>query len=173
MDLDFSGVTGLKAYIAVGFNPDEGVVWIMRVDYVPANEGIMIKGTPGTYDIPYHKTGFHYNNMLVGSHVKRTLPVEENGYYNYVLKDGLFCPSNGSASVGVNKAYLRIPTSWVDSSPSAVRELTMEEVADPTGIVNNPNNMQFDVHYYNLNGQRIEHLKKGLFIKNGKKIMVR
>lgn len=173
MDLDFSDVSGLKAYIAVGFNPDEGVVWIMRVNYVPANEGIMIKGTPGTYDVPYRQTSFHYNNLLMGSHDKRTLPVEEDGYYNYVLKNGLFCPSDGSASVGVNKAYLRIPTSWVASSPSLGRELMIEDIDDPTGITNVQNNADSRARYYNLNGQRIEHPQKGLYIRNGKKVMIR
>ena len=173
MDLDFSDVSGLKAYIAVGFNPEEGVVWIMRVNYVPANEGIMIKGTPGTYDVPYSQTSFHYNNLLVGSHDKRTLPVEEDGYYNYVLKNGLFCPSDGSASVGVNKAYLRIPTSWVASSPSLGRELMIEDIDDPTGITNVQNNADSRVRCYNLNGQRIEHPQKGLYIRNGKKVMIR
>ena len=170
IDLDFSGIDGLNAYIACGFNPDEGVVWMMRVDYVPANEGILIKGTPGTYEVPHRRTGFRYNNMLVGSHVKRTLPVSEDGYYNYVLKDGLFCPSSGSASVGVNKAYLRIPMSWV-ASPA--RELTMELIDETTGISGIKNNVENGTRYYNMNGQRVEKPKKGLYIKNGKKIIIR
>jgi len=170
MDLDFSGIQGLKAYIACGFNPDEGVVWMMRVDHVPADEGIFIKGTPGTYEVPYCSTGFHYNNMLVGSHVKRTLPVSEDGFYNYVLKDGLFCPSNGSASVGVNKAYLRIPTQWIANQ---ARELTIELTEEPTGIANIMNDHGRTARYYNMKGQRIEHPQKGIYILNGKKVIIR
>lgn len=170
MDLDFSGIQGLKAYIACGFNPDEGVVWVMRVDYVPADEGIFIKGTPGTYEVPYRSTGFRYNNMLVGSHVKRTLPVSEDGYYNYVLKDGLFCPSNGAASVGANKAYLRIPTQWIANQ---ARSLTIELTEEPTGIAIIRNDHEGTARYYNMKGQRIEHPQKGLYILNGKKVIIR
>ena len=135
MDLDFKGVTGLKAYIVCGFNPDENVVWIMRVDNVPADEGIFIKGTPGTYQVPYSKTGFHYNNMLAGSHVKQTLPTTSDGYANYTLKDGIFLQSDGTASVDVNKAYLRVPTSWVPSE-TAARALRIRIVDEIIADVN-------------------------------------
>lgn len=169
MDLDFRDITGLKAYIAVGFDPEAYVVWIMRVDHVPANEGIMIKGTPGTYEVPYSKTSFHYNNMFVGSHVKQTLPTTSDGYTNYVLKDGVFRPSDGTASVGANKAYLRVPTDWTTVSAP---ELRIEVADETTGIVNIKNNRQVIDRYYNLNGQRIENPKKGIYIKGGKKIFI-
>ena len=130
----------------------------------------MIMGTPGTYQIPYSKTNFHYNNMLVGSHVQKTLPTTSEGYTNYVLKDGAFRPSDGTASVGVNKAYLRVPTDWTTMSAP---ELRIEVADEATGIANIMSKSPNAGRYYNLNGQRIENPKKGIYIKDGKKVFIR
>ena len=46
-DLDFSGVEGIRAYVASGFNPETGTLLLMHVDEVPANTGLLIKGTAG------------------------------------------------------------------------------------------------------------------------------
>jgi hypothetical protein len=172
-DLDFSGVSGIRAYIASGFKPSTGMAFIMRVEEVPANTGIMVKGTPGTYTIPVKETDMYYKNMFKGTLVSMTVPAIEDGCQNYVLRSGdygvKFYVSHGSSTLGANKAYLQIPTSIMGA-----REYINFEEDNVTGIVG-PEYMTQEDHgeLYNLNGQRITNPKRGIYIKNGKKIMIR
>ena len=43
----------------------------------------------------------------------------------------------------------------------------------PTGITSNSRHAPLDTPLYNLNGQRVLHAGKGIYIKNGKKIMIK
>ena len=61
IDLDFSEVNGLKAYIASEFNPTTGNLVLTRVTEVPAGEGLYITGDEGTYEIPYKDTNMFYS----------------------------------------------------------------------------------------------------------------
>ena len=172
-DLDFSGVSGIRAYIASGFNPSEGTAFIMNVEEVPANTGIMVKGTPGTYTIPVKETDMYYKNMFKGTLVSMTVPAIEDGCQNYVLRSGdsgvKFYKSYGGSTLGANKAYLQIPTSVLGA-----REYINFEEDDVTGIVG-PDyiTQEHNGEYYNLNGQRVTSPKRGIYIKNGKKIIIR
>jgi hypothetical protein len=172
-DLDFSGVSGIKAYVACGFKPSTGTVFIMHVDEVPANTGIMIKGTPGTYTIPVKETDMYYKNMIKGTLVSMTVPATEDGCQNYVLRNGdygvAFYVSHGSSTLGAHKAYLQTPL------PAAGAPEFVELVEDNvTGIVEiEGKNLQGNERFYNLNGQRVTTPKRGLFIRNGKKIIIR
>ena len=173
-DLDFTDVSGIRAYVACGFNPTTGVVFIMRVTEVPANTGIMIKGTPGTYSIPVKDTDMYYENMFKGTLTPITVPATEDGYKNYVLgSDKLFHGSLGGSTLIANRAYLQIPLSAVGGNSNAPEFVTFEE-DNVTGIVATENirQMMSDGETYNLNGQRVASPKKGLYIRNGKKVLI-
>ncbi len=174
-DLDFTDVSGIKAYIACGFNPTTGTVFIMHVDEVPANTGIMVKGDPGTYTIPVKDTEMYYVNMLKGTLVSMTVPATEDGYQNYVLRKGdlgpdpLFYVSHGSSTLAANRAYLQIPLSVAGARKFV--ELCEDDVM---GIVDTEYQSREDnAEVYNLNGQRVTTQKKGLYIMNGKKVFIR
>ena len=169
--LNFTGVSGIRAYVASGFNPTTGALLLMHVDEVPANTGLLLKGTAGqTYEIPVEDTDFYYLNMFKGVLSGVTLPKTSDGYNNYFLKDGLFCLSDGTATIGANKAYLRLPV-----STAGARAVIYYETDDGyTGVMD----VMEDRHesedvYYNLNGQRVDNPKKGLYIQNGKKVMIK
>lgn len=176
--LGFSKVSGIKAYIASGFKPSTGTAFIMNVEEVPANTGIMVKGAPGTYTIPVKKTDMYYVNMFKGTLVSMTVPVIEDGCQNYVLRKGdddvvRFYKSYGGSTLGANKAYLQIPTSVITSAMNSREYINFEE-DDVTGIVGPEYSTQEDNgEYYNLNGQRETSPKSGIYIKNGKKIIIR
>ncbi len=117
-DLDFTNVSGIKAYIATGYNPDNKKIVMTRVMTIPAGTGVLIKGTPGKYAIPTVNKNFYLLNMLTGTDVPTTInqyswdnSVENN---NYILRknDSLFALANKSA-VGENEAYLQVPESIV------------------------------------------------------------
>lgn len=92
-DLDFSTVSGLQAYTGAGFNRETGVLTMLRVSDVPAGTGLVLRGTPGTYEVPYGTSASIYANLLVGVTTATTLSQTEGGYTNYIL-------SNGSHGVG-------------------------------------------------------------------------
>ena len=180
-DLDFSGLDGITAYIASGFDPVEGYVVLTKVFKVPAGTGIIIKGTPGDYSIPVVATNFYYRNMLVG--VVKATPVPQTEwkdveYANYILlkKDSdtepTFYRSDGSGDIPANRAYLQIPLNLVPSANNArITTVFEDEVTPVEDILTTSDNSKDD--YYNLNGQKVQTVKKGIYIKNGKKVIIR
>ena len=180
-DLDFSGLDDITAYIASGFDPVEGYVVLTKVFKVPAGTGIIIKGTPGDYSIPVVATNFFYRNMLVG--VVKATPVPQTDrkdveYTNYILlkKDGdtepTFYRSDGSGDMPANRAYLQIPSNLVPSANNArITTVFDDEVTPVEDILTNTDNPNVD--YYNLNGQKVQTVNKGIYIKNGKKVIIR
>ena len=179
-DLDFSEVEGITAYIASGFDPIEGFVVLTKVFKVPAGTGIIIKGTPDNYRIPVKATNFFYRNMLVGT-ITET-PIEETEwkdveYTNYILlkKDTDTEPTFYRAEKGnmpANRAYLQIPSNLVPSANNArITTVFDDEVTPVEDILTNTDNPNVD--FYNLNGQKVQTMKKGVYIKNGKKVIIR
>ena len=190
-DLDFSNVRGIKAYVASGFNPISKQLVLTRVDEVPAGTGILIKGSSGDYQIPTNDTYFRYANMLKG--IVETTYIAENSweeewngyglYAHYLLgDDGEFYRTNGE-ELPANSAYLTIPTKYVDSSSLAKIGLIFlddeEEVGGiTTGVgyiwAGEKRTVTTDA-IYNLQGQKVteKSLKPGIYIKNGKKFMVK
>lgn len=101
-DLDFTNVEGLKAYIASGYNDDTKVIWLMRVYQVPANTGLLVKGTSGgTYHVPHQTTHSYYSNMLrANTGEEITLSETDGDMTNYYLKSGKLLSVNESATIG-------------------------------------------------------------------------
>ncbi len=178
--LNFSEVTGAKAYIAVGFNPANGRVLLQSIEHVPAGTGIVIKGAAGTYGVPEAETGYTYVNMLVGTLEDITLSATDGTYTNYILtRDATagigFYQATDGYKLPANNAYLSIPTSA--SSARIAIGLTFDGEDDTTGITpvvspSEPANGNAAV-IYNLQGQRMKTLTRGLNIVNGKKIFVK
>lgn len=173
--LDFTNVSGFKAYIISGFNPSAGNLIITRVYEVPAGTGLFIDGTPGaTFNIPVKSTDFYYVNMMKGITVAKVIPTYEDGYTNYILgSDGqggvIFKRSGGTATTAANRAYVQIPTSMA----GARSNFGIEEDGT-TGVegIRTPDTEDSEGDYYNLNGQKVQSLKRGIYIKNGKKIII-
>ena len=184
-DLNFSEVTGVKAYIASGFNPETGKVLMTNVTEVPAGTGFLVKGEEGTYKIPAAATKYVYVNMLVGTLEETTVAktTEDNSYTNYVLANdatngvGFYLADNNTVSA--NRAYLQIPTSAVAtggaSEAKTIISLSFDDdtTTGITQIGEQSDDASGNAVIYNLNGQRKQSLTKGLNIVNGKKIFVK
>lgn len=174
-DLDFSSADEIKAYVASGFNHENGKILLMHVTEVPASTGLMVKGEAGSYIVPVKKTSYFYSNLFKPVLESTTIPEQSGDYTNYVLADGtegLRFYRSDNASLSANKAYLQIPTSVLDSQNNA-RSLGISYVDDGhfTGIEENRANRVTN-SVYNLNGQRVVNPKRGIYIKNGKKVVV-
>lgn len=171
-DVDFSSVEGLKAYIAAGYDDDSKTIWLLRVFNVPAGTGLLVMGTPGeTYDVPHTVTHSYYTNMLQGNTGNEITIGETDGEMtNYYLKEGKFLQVSTSAKIGHGKSYLQLPT-HIFAHTRSVGYVFSDD--DKTAISTPAITYQAPDVYYNLQGQRVEHPTKGLYIKNGKKVIVR
>lgn len=173
--LDFTNVEGVKAYLALGFSPSTGVVFLTRVNKIPAGVGFMVFGKEGQYEVPFCETDITYANLMVGTKSETTVASTADGKTNYVLANGvdgvMFYLAN-DAVVPANKAYLSIPSSVINT-PAKVIRLGFEDDMT-TGIlrVEDMTN-KTDNKIYGLDGRRKASLSSGFNIVNGKKIYVK
>lgn len=121
LNLDFSSVTDVKAYIVTGHDKATGKIWLSRIYDVPAGTAVLLMGAKGNYDIPVVAESKHiYKNMLVGSLAGTTIYKDggEN-LTNYILSKpegkevGFYFAkdaSQGGSSVKAGGGYLPLPT---------------------------------------------------------------
>jgi hypothetical protein len=163
--LDFSGVTGLKAYVVTAVTSTS--VTLTQVDKVPGGTGVILQGTVGeTYTIPVAATipDAPATNKMVGTLNDTNVSAE----YAYALKDGKFHPVN-AGTIAAGKAYL--PASAV---PASAPELAIVFDGQTTGIQGVEAQKQVENGvFYNLAGQRVAQPTKGLYIVNGKKVVMK
>ena len=69
---------------------------------------------------------------------------------------------------GLSESELR---TFLKAGESNIK-VTLSLSSGTTAIKSINNNLQEDETYYSLNGQRVEHPTKGLFIRNGKKVII-
>ena len=175
-DLDYSGVTGLKAYKA---KVSGNSIAFTRVTTVPAGEGVLLRATselaestvfniPVTTDVDAWAESD--NDFIRGTGA--TVATQVGSNYNYILstKGGVvgFYNANGN-TVANNRAYLSTTTAPKNNS----RLSTTFDDDETTGInaVENVEQTMKDAVIYNLNGQRVVNPIKGLYIVNGKKVI--
>ena len=178
-DLDFSGITGMKAYIASGFSPSEGTLVLTRANKVPAGTGLYVKGTPGTYTIPVEETDMVYSNFLVGLTEDTQVPPTTPTHKNYILANGShgvgFYTLSQTGSIAAGKAYLSIPTSSGSASANFIGlEFEDEETTD-ISLTTSPSPEGERSEYFTLDGRKLNGMptQKGVYIVNGKKIVIR
>jgi len=169
-----------------------------RVHYINANQGILlhresstadrarllriddVSDLEGTAATIYKADKDNYeNNMLQGSVNPQTIGATDGEYTNMVLYNGAFVPTSGG-TLGANKAYLRIPTSYLGGGASGAK-VFMAFDSDVTGIVSaQPADERNGDAVYDLQGRKVAEgspssatsktLPRGIYIRNGKKI---
>ncbi len=169
--LDFSGVSGLTAYTATCSG---STVTLTEVSNVPANTGVVLKGAANTYNVPVIASSSTDKGHLLGSATDATAYNAYDGYTLYMLSlngdnEAQFVPVT-SGSIAAGKAFLKI----AGGNSSQARSLSVV-FADETTGVSEVRSKKSDVRneYYNLSGQRISQPTKGLYIVNGKKIVIK
>ena len=172
--LDFTGdIANLTdAYIVTGGSAGVLTKTSVKGGTVPANTGLLLKGTEGTVTIPVVATGS--TDVLANKLVGVTANTEIAAEAGYVLMNdatnGLaFYKNKNAFTVGANTAYLP-----VDFAGAAARFDSFSFDDETTGITqieNGESNIENSV--YNLNGQRVSKPKNGLYIVNGKKVIVK
>ena len=165
--LDFSTVSGLKAYIAGGFDPSTNEILLVSVNEVPAGTGVILEGVEGkTYQVLVNQTSFVYSNLLRGT-LSSTIVSE-----GYVLRGDHFERVEPNTTVAANSAYLTLPASV--QGPSTLSLKCMDGVTDGIDTVLTDITSR-NGHWYTLQGMRLDSNPStpGIYIRNGRKVMVR
>ena len=169
-DIDFTQTTGVTAYKITEATPKK--ITMVEVDKVKKGEAVMLKGS-GTVQLT-RTTGaeaFTDNKMLACSDGR----VTGNGVNGetqtdvYVLgngKNGLgFYMLKGTLQAG--KGYLRV----TEEAGNAKQSFIGFEVV--TGVNAVEAKDADDAAIYNLQGVRVAHPQKGIYVKNGKKFIIK
>lgn len=172
VDMDFSGVSDIKAYIASGFNPSTGTLVLTRVTEVPAGEGLYIVGDEGSYDVPATTTDMVYSNLLKGVTTATTISPTDGDNTNFILANGShgvgFYTLSAAGELAGGKAYLQLPTASV-ASVKAINVVFNDEETAIKDVEQSPNVQGI----YNLQGQQVNAPRRGLYIINGKKVIIK
>lgn len=181
--LDFTNVTDATAYIATSKNDDK-IVLTSVTGKIAANTGLVLKSTNGgsaSVSIPVTDSGTTYNtesetkNYLFAISSNYTLNSSNTGT-NYVLtvqgdpEEVVFAPiGNTGAAVTAGQAAL-----WIPTAGTQTRALNIIFDGEATSIaeIERMRNVENE-NVYNLSGQRISQPTKGLYIVNGKKVIVK
>ena len=177
--LNFDGITTVKAYRIT--SASAGVLEFEQITgSIAAKTGLYIEGDANAnYDVPTSASASAASTLLVagnGGTVAAT--ASESTLTNYILTNKTtkgtaplrFYKANGQ-TVPAGKAYLQIPTAiagaresfWFDDETTGIAAV---EKTDNTDNVENK-------VVYNLNGQRVANPTKGLYIVNGKKVIIK
>ena len=146
---------------------------------IPAGQAVILKGTAGqTYEYTANVSGTPVTiaqNLLVGTATEQTLNAP--GYKYFLFGSGPngqgFYRQTGhdisSIHLKAHKAGLRIPASVAGSAKAFTIDFDEAEDGSVTAI----RDIETDNHrpdiIYNLQGQRVTHPEKGIYIVNGKK----
>ena len=149
----------------------------MRVKKVPAGEGILLIGDEGEYRVPHKSTTAYYMNMFKGTLKAITINETDGEYTNYYLSNGAsgvgFYKVNGSVDLKANRAYLPLLKSTTSGSRGFIGLDFDDGEEGTTGINEAPQRLAEKDVYYNLQGQRVDNPSKGLYIKNGRKVVIK
>jgi hypothetical protein len=165
---------------------------------VQKGEGVLLKGDPNSYEIPSVAVQSSYENMFIGNTSGDEIQVQETSedgsQTNYYLsgKDGSFVSVNGFAKIGNNKCYLALPTSMVAVSSTRSSEdsfifeepemiklpiifRSLDNGGDGSTSIKDltPALSEGEGAWYTLQGQRVAKPGKGLYIRNGKKVIIK
>ncbi len=198
VDLDFSSLEGdgVKAFTVTGYDNSSSVIWMTRVTRASAGVGLIVKGPKGEYSVPSSGAQTSYANMLVGNNSGSSVSLApSDATYTYmVMNKGEFWSFDSSIDFPSGMAYLRIPKAVLamtrsskDDTPSSSYSFTNEpEVismtintrsisgeGDTTGIHETKREGVSREEWYTLQGQRVAKPGKGLYIHNGKKVVIK
>ena len=170
-DVDFSAATGLKAGVATTDLNGTMLKLIVKTS-IPAGTGVVLKKlNEGEYKLKIAEESPEaiVGNKLVGVVAPTAIPQTDGDNTNFVLKDGVFKKvSADNNTLPAGKAYLQLTTS------STTRSLSFSFEDDVTGIDTTTIQTQTeDGHCYNLAGLHVGNSTKGLYIINGKKVVVK
>lgn len=173
--------SGYKAYVVSAV--DDTKATLTNIAHIPSNTGVILVGDDGNTEVITMKNIRESDitdadktnaasNKLIANVGEYALPASYGSDYNYTLAyDGgpVFKHSTGSGSVSANKAYLRTTV----NAPTEAHGLDFVFENETTGIETIDNSHLKVDNYFNLSGQRVAQPTRGLYIVNGKKVVIK
>ena len=171
---------GLKAYYVTSSGISASKVTLTEATTaVPAGTGLMLKGTANeTYQIPVAASGSALSgNKLVGCTSSTDITSSTENYTSfYVLVNTETHPELQNIGTWVASNTLTIPAgkAYLDATGLSAARLSIAFEDETTGL----NDLRSEMSdgrsdYYNLAGQRVVKPAKGLYVKNGKKYIIK
>ncbi len=171
--LDFSNTEGLTAAIITDAEGRE-----VEVDDAPAGTGLYVKAEPGTYQA--YILGASYTNVSdnklvgTGSESPSLTSNESTTYYVFgrqgtPKKEAFYkVKTDKATTVSANKAYLKI-----NVPASEAKDVITVGGGETDGInaVEAAETLNSDI--YNLQGQKVNRATRGIYIVNGKKVILK
>ncbi len=160
--LDFSNVSGVTAYTAA-FN-STGTITLTEVSQVPAETPVILSGNAGTYSVPTLSSA----SAVSGNDLSGTLTGTVAGSTNYVLSKiddttvGFVLVSDGVGIPG-GKAYY--------TASAATRGYYTFENTTAIQTIQQSNIDAGQI--FDLQGRKITNPSKGIYIKDGKKVIIK
>ncbi len=146
-----------------------GKIVLTPVTEIPAGAGVIIEAAQDNYKVPVIESAAalgSINELLVSDG-----SISSDGTHHFALgkKGGVvgFVKVKNGVTIPKGKAYLYIAT------PPSARDFIGFGEDDVTGIDAVQQNAKADNQYFNLAGQRVAQPTKGLYIVNGKKVIVK
>jgi len=169
--LDFAAVSDdVKAYISPGLNDGKDAISIQSVSVVPANTPIIIKTTAQgtTVSVPVTEEAADdvasINKLVAGDGTTDATPGTYT--YYYIASDQFHRATSGTLTSG--KAYLKLETATL------ARDIYGFDEGGETTAINKVEAKKVENGvYYNLAGQQVAQPTKGLYIVNGKKVVLK
>lgn len=180
-DKAFKVPEGVTANIVTAVNDKEIVFEPLEEGIIPAGAAVALNGPQGTYDfeVVYVNLAAPANNLLRGFDASH---LTEGGdiYYKLTVKNDVvgfyWGEENGEAfESGAHKAYLAIPAE-ASNAKFFVLGTAGDLVSEDGGFVDGINEVTASdskKEYFNLNGTRVNSLRKGIYIVGGKKVVIK
>jgi hypothetical protein len=168
---------GMKAYTGtVSEEEGESVLTLYEVkEAIPAGTGVILQSETKNKDYEFAittSTASSVENDLMGSVI--SFVYNKSGYQPYTLQtstqssSGVAFKRYNGASVTGGKVYIELPST---QNAAAVRVRFADE--DATEIENSEFIIQDSEFIYDLTGRRVETMDKGVYIVNGKKVVIK
>jgi hypothetical protein len=159
---------GLQPYIVTA--AEGKALTVSAIDYIPHGVGVLLKRV--TEDLPETILAKAYmgeeteitGNLLKGTAAAKAVATETGSVY-VLYNDGFTRAYKGS--IPAHRAYLTL-----GSADGSARLMIWE--GETTGVqeMEKCRNVENET-FYNLNGQRVQQPAKGLYITNGKKVVIK
>lgn len=186
-DLDFSNVEGLKAYTITGFT--EGQIWLTPVKKASAGTPLYLTAEEnGNFTVPSTGVMMAYANMLLGNATSESdLTAHGDDTSIFILNNDKFTVLSSRVISMLNPVapgyvYMPIPTKNISNpatrvaysiSTAEAEVISIKLSSITTGINSVRASRKDEGIWYNLQGQRVENPRKGLYILDGKKTVVK
>lgn len=152
---------------AYGAKYDGSKIVLNPVTEIPANTGVIIEATADTYPVPAINSAASIASVNELQVSNGSITGNSSTIYALGKKAGVvgFVKVKSGVAIPAGKAYLTLP--------ATARDFIGFGEDDVTGIDAVKQETKADYQYFNLAGQRVAQPTKGLYIVNGKKVIIK